>query len=150
MAELKYTQFMKGLPPLLKEHVIGTDFEYFHVGETRWLFQAYYGRDRKIHYEVSRVAVPIGRMLEIGLHFESRDKQLNQFLLDQFSRYILEIREALGNQVVAEMWDRGWTKIYEAYPNEQLTTEVQKFTAERLATFISVIQPLYEHIRQLY
>lgn len=150
MPVLKYTKFMQGLPPLLKKQVTGTDFEYFHVGETRWLFQVYYGKDRRIHYEVSRISARLGQMLEIGLHFESKDKQLNQFLLDNFSRYILEIREALGNQVVAEMWDRGWTKIYEAYPNEELTTDVQQFTAERLATFISVIQPLYEHIRQSY
>jgi hypothetical protein len=145
MTELKHTQFMNGLAELIREQ-LPPELQRFRLGETRWFFQLYYGRDRNIHYEVSRTVARQGRMLEIGLHFESRDKTLNLFLLDAFSRYILELREALGEQLVAEMWDRGWTKVYEAYPSDVLTPEVQAFAARRLGILIAAMQPLYEFI----
>jgi hypothetical protein len=54
----------------------------------------------------------------------------------------------LGDQLVAEGWDRGWTKVYEAYPNEELTPEAQQFAAQRLGKLIVVMQPLYEFIAE--
>lgn len=147
MAELKHSDFMKGIEPLLREYV-PKKWQKFRLGETRWFFQVYFdGRERRIHYEVSRPSARQGRMLEIGLHFESRNKQLNRQLLEAIRRYILEIREQLGDQVVAEQWDRGWTKVYEAYPSPALTDEAQDFAAQRLAQFIATVQPIYKHIR---
>lgn len=137
---------MKGLTTVVPEYLPKT-FQNYHFGETKWVFQLYYGRDRRIHYEVARTSNQKGRVLEVGLHFESRDKSLNQLYIEHFQRYIFEIREALGEQVVAERWDRGWSKIYEAHPSESLTKNDQHFVGERLATFIEAIQPLYEHIR---
>lgn len=145
MSELKHTLFMKGLSELIPEY-LPKRYHSFHLGETRWFFQVYFGRDRHIHYEVSRTTAICGRMLEIGLHFENRDKTRNQFLLDAFRRYILELREGLGEGLVAEEWDRGWTKVYEAYPNEALTLDTQAFAAQRLGAVISTMQPLYEFI----
>lgn len=145
MSELKHTDFMKGLSELIPEH-LPTQYRRFYLGETRWFFQVYFGKDRHIHYEVSRANAICGRMLEVGLHFESRDKARNQFLLDTFRRYILELRETLGEGLVAEEWDRGWTKVYEAYPSEALTPDIQAFAAQRLAAVIAVMQPLYEFI----
>jgi hypothetical protein len=145
MSELKHTQFMQGLSSLIKEE-LPPKYRQFHLGETRWFFQLYFGKEKAVHYEVSRMTAVCGRMLEIGLHFEAKDKARNQFLLDSFGRYILELREGLGDQLVAEVWDRGWTKVYEAYPNEELTPEAQQFAAQRLGKLIVVMQPLYEFI----
>ena len=147
MAELKHTEFMSGLKELIVAE-LPDSFHDFKFGETKWLFQMYYGREKRIHYEVTRNYAQQGRMLEIGLHFESSDKDLNERLLAQFQRYIWQIRADLGEQVVAEKWDRGWTKVYEAYPSEALTPEVHQFTAKRLAAFIETIQPLYEELRR--
>lgn len=147
MAEIKHTTFMSGLKKLITAE-LPDHLHDFKFGETKWLFQIYYGRERRIHYEVTRNYAQQGRMLEIGLHFESQNKDENQLLLAQFQRYIWEIRAELGEQVVAEKWDRGWTKIYEAYPSDALTAEIQQFAAERLAAFIKTIQPLYEQLRQ--
>lgn len=147
MTELKHTQFMSGLKQLIITE-LPDHLHDFRFGETKWLFQIYYGRERRIHYEVTRNYAQQGRMLEIGLHFESQDKDLNQVLLAQVQRYIWQIRAELGEQVVAERWDRGWTKVYEAYPSEALTLEVQQFTAKRLASFITTMQPLYTELRQ--
>lgn len=146
MAELKHTQFMNGLRDLVPEYLPNA-LQKYKLGRTDWFFQLYYGKDRRIHYEVSRTWSRSDRKLEIALHFESRDKDLNRFLLQKFQRYLLELRAKLGDKVVAEQWDRGWTKVYEAYPSEALTGQAQQFAAERLATFIAEVQPLYEHLR---
>lgn len=138
---------MKGLRPLVEDQ-IDTQYQDYRVGETRWFFQIYFGKERRIHYEVSRPYAKQGRMLEIGLHLESRTKSFNQRLLEGFQRYLLEIRDKLDSPVMAEIWDRGWTKVYEAYPSEALTKEDQAFAAKRLACFVSTLQPIYKHLRK--
>lgn len=145
MNELKHSDFMKGITPLLHKNLPSPLHDY-HLGETRWFYQVYYGKDRNIHYEINRPYARVGRMLEVGLHFESRNSQVNAAFLSEFNRYIWEIRTLLGEQVVAEQWDRGWAKLYEAYPSESLTAESQVFAAQRLATFIEAIHPLYTFI----
>jgi hypothetical protein len=77
----------------------------------RWLIQFHYG-EPWLHYEVSRPRNHAG--LELGFHCESRDKDLNRFLLLGFRHHLFEIKDTLGESIEAEMWDRGWTKIYEA------------------------------------
>lgn len=146
MSELKHTDFMNGLTKIVPD-LLPKQLQDFKYSNTNWLFQMYYGRDKRIHYEISRVWNKTGRVLEVGLHFESREKARNQQLIEYFQRYIFEIRETLGEQIVAEQWDRGWTKIYEVHPSEKLTPEHQQFAAQRLANFIETIQPLYKHIR---
>ena len=73
---------------------------------------------------------------------------MNRALLNGFERHLLELRTALDTNIVAEMWDRGWTKVYEAYPSTALTKEDQEFAAKRLAAIIHTAQPIYEHIRK--
>jgi hypothetical protein len=148
MTEIRYTDFMKSLKKLVPPE-LPKNLQNYHFGETTWLFQMYYGHEKRIHYEVSRVTAFRGKMLEIGLHFESKDKELNYRYLQLFQDHLIQVRDALGEQVVAEVWDKGWTKVYEAYPNEVFTAETQAFVAQRLATFISVIQPLYEQLTRV-
>ncbi len=110
----------------------------------RWLIQFHYGEPR-LHYEVSRVRGRDG--WEIGFHCEARDKRLNRFLLDGFRRNLFEIKDALGDGIEAEMWDRGWTKIYEVMPSEQLTSAYQLRVGSRLAEIIVVLHPFYVQLR---
>ncbi len=145
MAELKHTDFMRGLKKLLP-HYLDSAYHHFQLGETQWIFQVYFGADKHIHYEVSRPNAHAGRRLEVGLHFESRNSALNTFWLGQLSRYILEIRAAMVGDVVAEQWDRGWTKLYETHPSEALLPADQQFVAQRLALLIQTVQPLIEFL----
>jgi hypothetical protein len=147
MPELKHTVFMKGLQPLVGDF-LDDAYQDYKIGETRWFFQVYFGRERRIHYEVARPYAEAGRRLEIGLHIETRNKGLNRALLEGFARYLLELRDKLDSNVVAEQWDRGWSKVYETYPGEALTEDAQRFAAERLATFIHTIHPIYKHLRE--
>lgn len=145
MSELKHTTFMDGLKKLLPKYLDSGHHD-FRLGETRWIFQVYYGRDKQIHYEVSRPMAHAGRRLEIGLHFEYRHRDLNSFWLNQLSRYILEIRAGMESDIVAEQWDRGWTKVYETLSSEALMPADQILAAQRLAKLIETVQPIIEFL----
>ncbi len=110
----------------------------------RWLVQFHFGEPR-LHYEVSKAARREG--WELGFHCEAGDKQLNRFLLDGFRRHLFEIKDTLGETIEAEMWDRGWTKIYEVVPERPLTTQYQIEIGHRLATIITCIHPIFIELR---
>lgn len=98
-----------------------------------------------MHYEVSRASRLDG--WEIGLHCEARDKQLNRYLLNGFRRHLFEIKDTLGESVEAEMWDKGWTKLYEVVPSAPLTIQFQTAVAQRLANMIICVQPIFAELR---
>lgn len=146
---LKHTQFMR----LVAQHIgqyLPAEYQHFQKGHTEWYSQIYFGSDKNIHYEVSRTWNKTGRQLEIGLHLESRDKALNLRLLNQLDGYLLQIRDELQTEVLADVWDRGWTKIYELHPDQELSEAWLEYTAERLAKFIGVVQPIFERLKQGY
>ncbi len=141
---LSRTKFLKTFPdvvvPLLPASLQGIQVRQPY----RWLVQFHYGRPR-LHYEVSRAKHRDG--WELGFHCEARDKNLNRYLLYGFRRHLFEIKDALGEQIEAEMWDRGWTKIYEIFPEDDLTTAHQAQVAARLATIITCLHPIYVELR---
>ena len=112
----------------------------------RWLVQFHYGEAR-LHYEVSKVRYRGG--WELGFHCESSDKNLNRFLLDGFRRHLFEIKAILGDSIEAEMWDKGWTKIYEVYPDGALTEAYQAEIGRRLAQIITCLHPIYVDLRNI-
>ncbi len=109
-----------------------------------WLVQFHYGEPR-LHYEMSKVRR--GGGWELGFHCEAGDRRLNRYLLDGFRRNLFEIKDALGEGFEAEMWDRGWTKIYEVVPSETLTSEFQDQLARRMAAIIICLHPIYVDLR---
>ena len=149
MTTLSYSAFVKGLPdqvrPLLPPPLQG-----FQV-RLPWhtLLQLHYG-EAALHYEVGHVGQRPGQRLsgwELGFHCESRDHTLNRFLLDGFRRHLFEIKAALGESIEAEMWDRGWTKIYEVYPDEPLTEAYREQMAARLAEIMTCLHPVFVDLR---
>lgn len=144
---LRHTDFMQTIATRLAQH-LAPPFNHPRFGETRWLCQVYYGEERRIHYEVSRPANRQGRQIEIGLHFESRDRALNAHLLTCLDRHLLEIQVALERDIKAEMWDKGWAKVYEIYPDQELTEALAEQMTRRLAQFITVVQPIYQAITE--
>jgi hypothetical protein len=65
-----------------------------------------------------------------------------------FRRHLFEIKDTLGESIEAEMWDKGWTKIYEVYPAAPLTTAYQVEIGRRLADIITCIHPVFIELRQ--
>ena len=106
--------------------------------------QLAYG-DSLLHYEVVTLGERRG-VLEIGLHFESRNPAVNARLLDGFLRHLFEIKAELGDGFEAEMWDKGWTKVYETIPLETFSEAYLDRVAGRLAQVIVVLQPILEHL----
>ena len=82
-----------------------------------------------------------------GFHCETRDRRPNRFLQAGIRRNLFEIEAELGENVEAEMWDRGWTKIYEILPEAELTPEYQAEVGGRLAQFIVCLHPIYVQLR---
>jgi hypothetical protein len=93
-----------------------------------------------IHYELW---VHHGRgRVELGLHFETRDAARNRCLLDYVGDDLLFLKDALGQGLEAEPWDRGWTRLYISYPLERLgTDEVERF-AKAFAVFVATLEPI--------
>jgi len=142
---MRLDELMRAIPPAtrakLPKHLQG-----FKVATRSWLVQIYYA-DPLLHYEVVTLGVKRGE-LELGLHFESRNATLNARLLDGMARYLIEIKAELGNGFEAEMWDRGWTKVYETIPMETFNEAYVDRVATRLAQVITVMQPILEEVSQ--
>lgn len=144
MTTLSQTNFLKTLPELvivrLPQHL-----QRIQVHQPyRWLIQFHYGETR-LHYEVSSAKYRPG--WELGFHCEAGDHNLNRYLLMGFRRHLFEIKDVLGPTVEAEMWDKGWTKIYEVYPDAPLTRDYQTAVAQRLATIITCLHPIFVELR---
>ena len=144
MASLSRNKFLKTLPDVMVSQL---PLELQGIKSRQpwgWLVQFHYGEPR-LHYEVSKVARVGG--WELGFHCEARDKNLNRVLLDGFRRHLFEIKDVLGTSIEAEMWDRGWTKIYEVIPEEDFTTAYQERLGHRLAKIITCLHPIYVELR---
>ncbi len=149
MSALSQKVFIKTLPDMLRP-LLPPALQDFQVRQPWGLLQIHYG-EPSLHYEVAYVGQRPGRVVtgwELGFHCEARDHHLNRLLLDGFRRHLFEIKATLGESIEAEMWDRGWTKIYEVYPGEPLTEAYRAAVAERLAQIITCIHPVFVDLRR--
>ena len=118
------------LPPPLRD---------FRWQARSYLVQIYYDQPT-IHFEVWSIR-RLGR-LEMGLHFEGKDRAFNERMLLFFERYIIEIKAQVGKSVELERWDRGWTRIFESIPLPRFNETSLVSVSTRLAKMISLLQPL--------
>ena len=136
-------EFMRAIPPAARAK-LPQQWQDFKTHVRPWLVQLAYG-DPLLHYEVVTLGQRRG-VLEIGLHFESRDPAVNARLLDGFLRHLFEIKTELGDGFEAEKWDKGWTKVYETIPLETFDEAYVDRVAARLAHVIVVLQPILEEL----
>ena len=144
MKEISRTKFLKTFPEAVVPHLPASLQAVTPRQPFRWLVQFHFGEPR-LHYELS--PVPKRQAWELGLHFEARDKTLNRYLLLGMRRHLFEIKSILGDRVEAEMWDRGWTKVYEVIPAEPLTPDFQQDLGRRAAAFIACLHPIFAALR---
>lgn len=140
---MRSTDFMRALPAVMRAK-LPKKLQAFKVNTRPWLVQFYY-TSTLLHYEVVTLGERRG-ILEIGLHFESRDPEVNARLLDGFMAHLFEIKAELGDQVEAERWDKGWTKVYETIPLETMNEDYLNRVADRLAKMMVVLQPILENL----
>jgi hypothetical protein len=140
---LNGNEFFGALPASTRAH-LPQHLREFKVNRRSWLVQLYYAHPL-LHYEVWNLGERRG-VLEIGLHFESRDRAENERLLTGFQSRLFEIKAELGDSIEAEQWDKGWTKVYEVIPRETFTADYLDRVAGRLAQLIAVMQPIFEQV----
>lgn len=138
------TLFMQRLPDALRPH-LPEPLKHFKWRARSWLSQIYY-HQADFHYEVWLLRD--GQRVELGLHFESRNRLHNQHLLAAFGSRLIEIKAELGDQVEVEAWDKGWSKVYETIPRQELTPDYLERVARRLARIISVLEPMLQEALQ--
>src|SRR5260221_13348774 len=144
---IRVSDFVKTVPQIAREQ-LPRNLRNFHVFVMPWLSQVYY-EDKRLHYELVKLPPRFGdNRLEIGLHFESKDRALNDILLAGFDRHLFEVRDALGEQWYAEPWDKGWTKIYTTFEYQSMDDDLLDQTAVRLAEAIKVMQPIYTMLKK--
>lgn len=146
MPRLTSSQFMHALPAAVHEH-LPSHLSKFRAAPRGWLCQLYY-RDPRLHYEVWNLGERRG-LLEIGLHFESRDRAVNEQLLRGFFPHMIEIKATLGSGWEAEYWDRGWTKVYETVSYEPFGMELLDRVAKRLARAMTILTPILADVQKV-
>jgi len=137
------SQFMLALPAAVRERV-PPPLQKFKSATRGWLCQLYY-RDPRLHYEVWNMGERRG-LLEIGLHFESKDREVNEALLRGFFMHMIEVKVSLGAGWEAECWDKGWTKVYETVPYEPFGSVLLEKVAQRLARAMTILTPIWEDV----
>lgn len=125
-----------GLPRLVRT-VLSTDLRAFRTASGWGLVKIIYGNP-KLHYEANHQ--PRSQTIEIGLHFEA-DPFTNARLLGAFRVHAKRIARELPNARIEE-WDKGWARVWEPVPYEELDAALQRDVAERLARYITVLEPL--------
>jgi hypothetical protein len=100
----------------------------------------FFADEPAIHFELwlhrSRARV------ELALHFETRDAVRNRRLLEYVADDLLLLKEAVGQGLEAEPWDKGWTRVYLSYPLEYLGAQEQRDLAAAFASFIETLEPI--------
>jgi hypothetical protein len=143
---IQLSKLVRLVPEAARDH-LPAGLRKFRVSLMPWLSQIYYD-DRLIHYELVKLPPRFGEnRLEIGLHFESKDRELNLRLLAGFSRHLFDIRAALNDDWWAEIWDRGWTKVYTTMHYTRLDEELVSDLGQRMARSITVLHPIYQSLR---
>ena len=134
---------MLALPSAVRG-VVPPPLQKFKAATRGWLCQLYF-RDPRLHYEVWNMGERRG-VLEIGLHFESREREVNEALLRGFCEHMIEIKVQLGPGWEAEHWDKGWTKVYETVPYEPFSTDLLERVSKRLGRAMTVLNPFFDDL----
>ncbi len=137
---MRSSDFMKAIPDAARPHLPPV-LRDFRCVSRPWLVQIHYGHPR-LHYEVWTLSRR--NLLELGLHFEHRNRSVNARLLDHFDAHAVAIKAELGEGVEVEPWDKGWAKVYETLPLEPFEPPYLEKVAHRLAHMIAYLQPILD------
>ncbi len=143
---MRNNDFMRAVPERVRVFC-PSELRKFKARSRPWLAQIYF-HESSIHYEVwslgQRLSIHPQGSLEIGLHFESRNRALNQSLLDGFVRYLVEVKDELGPEWEAEKWDKAWAKVYKTIPRMAFDENYLDEVADELARCIAALQPILQ------
>ncbi|MEE8370165.1 MAG: hypothetical protein V3S00_05285 [Dehalococcoidia bacterium] len=107
-----------------------------------WLQLHYHSPN--VHYEVW-LTRKTGR-IEIGLHFEG-PREFSYRWAERLATYMPEIQGRMGPQVELEEWTASWCRIHQTLPSDPLGEPLALAVAERLASTISILEPMVQRER---
>src|SRR5258708_16978622 len=111
---IKVSEFVKRVPQVAKDQ-LPRELRSFKVFLMPWLSQVYYD-DKRLHYELVKLPSRYGdNRLEIGLHFESYDRTLNDTLLAVFDRHLFEVRDVRRGDCYAQPLYRASNQLYTTF-----------------------------------
>lgn len=134
---MKAWQFLAALPDEIRRR-LPPDLAGFQVRHRASLVQFHYG-DPRVHFEVWLQGG--ARRIELGLHFEHPDPQVNRRWLAEFDARFFDICARLGPAFEPELWTSSWTRLHETWPMEPLTEELVHRVAGRMAEIIETLAP---------
>ena len=107
-----------------------------------------FGHLMKIHFDNERIHYEVWvdtrrQLIELGLHLEDGPASTLAYL-QQLDRHILEIKHALGPSCELGRWTLSWGHLIETWPLETLSRELRETVSDRLALYITTLQPLLE------
>ncbi|MGI8586742.1 MAG: hypothetical protein ACR2M0_03525 [Chloroflexia bacterium] len=136
------TPFLRRLSDTVRP-LLAADPQPLHIQARGRLLKLWFGPDESIHYEVW--IHDNLQLIELGLHCEA-DPLRNARIRRQLGFHMFDIKAALGNSVELEEWDRGWVRLYETHPLSPLDEPRLDELARRLATFVTIVQPIYAQL----
>ena len=107
--------------------------------------KVWYTGDGREHYEVQFVGRAGDLHLEVGFHAEHRDPGRNEEVVARLVDNEKAWRKTLGRDAQAGAFlgrQSKWRRISEVWEGEGLTDDAAIEAAERLATYITVLEPL--------
>ena len=127
----------RAIPPLMRAE-LPVDLRTFNWSATSWMAKAWYG-NRALHYEIwVRHSV---KVVELGLRFEA-DALTNARLYGAFRSRAAEVRRALGADAQIEQWDKGWTRVWQAFPLREIDDAYATLIQTRFVDYVRVLEPI--------
>jgi len=125
------------IPPLMRAE-LPADLGAFQWSATSWMAKAWYG-NRALHYEIwVRHAA---KVVELGLHFEA-DSLTNARLYGAFRSRAAEVKRGLGTAARIEQWDKGWTRVWQAFPLQEVDDGYASTIQSRFVDYVRVLEPI--------
>jgi hypothetical protein len=120
---------------------LGPSLRDFESHRTGMNLKVWYEEVRE-HYEVQLVSGPA---LEVGFHAEHRDGSRNEDVLERLLGGEKAWRKVLGREPQTGSFlgrQKDWRRVSEVWDGEGLTEDAAVEAAERLAGYISALEPL--------
>ncbi len=89
------------------------------------------------------------RSFGVELHFERGKRDANEMYLGFFERYIPQIEQATGEQVLLQKdWGRVWSRLYIQKEEGCMTEELKTWAVERMAALYLLLKPEFNRIER--